>query len=401
MTESEAPRSVTRRRVFYIAGFDPRPVGIYARTMREQGEAYAALHERRFAMGKRKDLAPHLHRWELSMLSPGAECETEYDFLVWNDLVSQRMDRALPEIYRMALGDLLHFLRLGLFRRVWAADRRMFGCLIYPYWLLPAFLGASVLAGLWAYGLVQSASGLWPAGLLAGFAVAGLLMLWVARNDGRHFALWLAHYYRFAREEALGSAESLVARRAAFAREIREARASGRYKEVLVVGHSAGALQAVLTLDEGVEESAGDATPLGLITIGQNTSLFSLNPEAERARAALARLAARRDLTWVDISSGEDWISFTRLDPTLAADMPAIGQKTGPIVLGAGFRAIFSRKQVRWGRMSVLRGHFLFFHANAEPGLWDWYDIILGQGTLAERFRGASSAVKASRMQMR
>lgn len=386
MTMRNSPKRVLRRRVFYFPGFDPRSLGKYAGPMREEGSAHGG---ESFSMERPRKIAPNIHRTTLK-LGPklGTEGETvvtDYDFLLWRDLVSARMKAPLHRVFLMLAQDFAHYLTSGIFRRVLQTEWRMFACFIYPYWMAVAFLLAAAACFWLGAGLAASLPSAF--GIATGAALAAAFMIASQRSDGVHFVYWLAHYYRFSRDVAAGRTPLLRARRTQFAAEIIAARASGAYDEILIVGHSAGALQAILTLDGCRPKlAASGTTPLSLITIGQNISLITLQPEAKAVRGAVVRQAQDQGVLWVDISSYADWMSFPLHDPARTADMPKIPDTAGPIVAGAQFKRIYASEKLRWARGRIMRMHFLFFHANAKPGRWDWFDILLGSQLLSARY---------------
>ncbi|MEO0913880.1 MAG: hypothetical protein AAFY59_12975, partial [Pseudomonadota bacterium] len=232
-------------------------------------------------------------------MGPGHTIVTDYDFLLWRDLVSARMKAPLPKVFRLLASDLWHYLRTGTFHRVLQAEWRMFLCFIYPYWMSLAFLLGAGLCVWLAFSLAASAGLPWLLAAAGGLLLALAFLAATRRTDGIHFVYWLAHYYRFSRDAAAGRTPLLRTRREGFAAEILAARASGAYDEILIVGHSAGALQAILAL-----MPAGPASPLPEPRRSRSSQLARTSlssPSSPRPHRRAGRWPDRRK---IGISSG-------------------------------------------------------------------------------------------------
>ena len=98
------PGRVQRRRLYYIAGFEPRGAGYYHGLYRDNAKRQAALSGASVEVGPRRNQGRLLARWTVTATYDGATTETDYCFLRWDDLVRARWKqsetRLLYEIWR-------------------------------------------------------------------------------------------------------------------------------------------------------------------------------------------------------------------------------------------------------------------------------------------------------------
>ncbi|QHQ34318.1 hypothetical protein [Algicella marina] len=391
MTDGHCSRPF-RRRVFFVPGFDPRSIGTYGALLKSEGQKYAGD---AFEMGRRRSTGPCLERWPLTLHHDAQVVQTDYEFFVWRDLISNWMDVGLLETFRRLVGSGVLYIRSGTLRRVWQADKKMFACLIYPYWMACVMVALSI-------GLAWLVAAVFPdgpigriTGVVAGIMVAIIFLRWLRSVDGAHYVFWLTHYFDFSIRRDLPIHAEIEARRKMLADAIAEARASECYDEILIVGHSAGAMQAIHCIaDHGVAIANAGNTPVTVLTVGQNLSLRTLQPAAESERNAVLTVAGQDYFAWIDVSSTKDWISFALLSPVQARDMKHNKPLDKPLITECNFIDLFDRATLRWSGRNMIRAHFLFFHASKNRAAWNWYDIILGPSLVRERdFESAADSI--------
>jgi pimeloyl-ACP methyl ester carboxylesterase len=149
------------------------------------------------------------------------------------------------------------------------------------------------------------------------------------RRPDLHLDILLADW-RFAIDVARGRHAAYAARITRFADEIAAALGRPGVDEVLLVGHSLGAVFAVEALAEALRRDPGllRAGPrFALVGLGPSVLKIALHPAAGRLRAALARLADTPGLVWVDHSSRRDVLSFERSEPIATLGLPGHGPR--------------------------------------------------------------------------
>jgi len=108
----------------------------------------------------------------------------------------------------------------------------------------------------------------------------------------------------------------LSARIEEFARKIAGDISKGA-DEVLVVGHSSGAILAVSALARLVRlgRVPANGPVLSLMTLGQVIPMVSFLPEARELRADLHLMSAQDRVTWIDVSAPGDGCAHALCDP--------------------------------------------------------------------------------------
>ena len=221
------------------------------------------------------------------------------------------------------------------------------------------------------------------------------LSLWSAKP--LHLDLLLADW-AFARDLARGCDPAQQARTARFARAILATRWADA-DEVLLVGHSLGAVFVVQALAEALRQDPNllrTTPPLALVGLGSSVLKVALLPGAARLRADLSLLARSAGFEWVELASRRDVLSFERSGPL------------GPLgIAGHGPRleSVHPRDMVNgatWGRIRwrFLRLHRQYVLGNEQRYFWDFGLAVCGPlpmgGTRPDRALGPDGALNSA-----
>jgi hypothetical protein len=103
-------------------------------------------------------------------------------------------------------------------------------------------------------------------------------------------------------------------------------------------------------------------------------------------RADLSFLAARQELTWVDVSAPGDGCSFALCDPVAVTGVSPPG-KRWPLIMSAAFTQTLSPEKWDSLRWRFFRLHFQYLCAFDRPRDYDYFRITAGPMTLADRYR--------------
>ena len=398
-TATTAP--VLRRRVFYIPGFDPAPPRRYRELYRKEAKAQAAISGYAIEVGARHGTGPF--GWSVTAIIDGQEVRTEFDVLVWSDIVRASMGGGVIATYWQLLRTAWIYISTGALFRLMRLRKGPVIAALYPVVVLLAELCAAVLAFWWVTRLCSfflnrlSTANYGPSwfgpwfvqinylSLIAGLVVAMLLLRWFKRHDARIFAYYLMHDYAFTAQRRGAFPPELEARIAAFTAVVAEA-AKGGCDEVLVVGHSSGAHVAVSVLAD-ILRSRTTAVPIGFLSLGQVVPMVSFLPDAQRLRSDLHFLSACDGLTWLDVTAPGDGCAFALCDPVAVSGVSA-QDKRWPLVVSAAFTKTLSPARWKALRWRFFRLHFQYLCAFDQPGDYDYFRITAGPQTLAARFSG-------------
>jgi hypothetical protein len=379
---------VRRRRVFYIPGFDPLQTRRYRQFYRTEGPAQAAISGYALEIGRKREDAAH--GWSVRAQIDGEGVTADVEVLAWADIIGGSMRRTIPATYGQMLRTAWIYVASGALFRLGRLRKGPTLAALYPVVMLTL---QAVLAGLSGWGIGQGVAMLLPGwvgvagGLVAGLALAWAMLRLFQRLDRRFLAYYLMHDYAFSAGLWGAYPSVLEARLAVFAARIRAA-LEEEGDEVLVVGHSSGAILGVSILADLIRAGVPARGPvLSFLTLGQVVPMVSFLPEAKRLRADLAFLSTRDEVTWIDVTAPGDGCAFALCDPVAVSGVAPEG-KRWPLVISCAFTQTFSPERWRRMRFRWFRLHFQYMCAFDRPGDYDYFRITAGPLTLRARYAG-------------
>ncbi|HCQ67671.1 MAG TPA: hypothetical protein DIU07_22170 [Rhodobacteraceae bacterium] len=416
---------IRRRRVFYLPGYDPIHPRRYRELYRREGRAQAKIsgyvldltgrvgqgNRARPGGGTSDGQGARGYGWRVNAVQDGAPVNTDFDVLVWSDIVRASMDHGIARTYWIMARTAWTYLATGTLARLMRLRKGPVIAALYPVGMLLLQAVAAVFAGLlvalivtWAMGWLGQAAGFgvrladkqWiVAGLLG--ALGALAVLTHFRNvDNRLYVYYLMHDYAYSAAARGANPPELEARIKDFAMRIADALEED-LDEVLVVGHSSGAHLAVSVLADLHRQGRIPAhgPRLALLTLGQVVPMVSFLPDADRLRADLAYLSAA-DIPWVDVTAPGDGCAFALCDPVAVSGVAPAG-KRWPLVISAAFTQTLSPDRWKSLRWRFFRLHFQYLCAFDRPGDYDYFRITAGPLSLETRYR--DRAPSASRIE--
>ncbi len=399
------------RKVFYIPGFDPAPPRRYRELYRKQAKAQAVISGYAIDVGGRK--SGDGFGWTVTAIMDQHEVRTEFEVLVWSDIVRGTMGGGVIATYWQMLRTAWVYIASGALFRLARLRKGPVIAALYPILMLLAELGGAafvfwLVASLFGFGLDRLSElfygplvfGPWfvqitHLSIAAGLLAAALVLRWFKRQDGRIFAYYLMHDYAFTAQLRGAYPAELEARLDQF-RGIITAAANGDCDEVLIVGHSSGVHLGISVLAD-IFRDGGPSTPLGFLSLGQVVPMVSFLPQAQRLRADLQYLSEQSGLTWVDVTAPGDGCAFALCDPVAVAGVAAPG-KRWPLVISAAFTQTLSPEKWKSLRWRFFRLHFQYLCAFDRPGIYDYFRVTAGPQTLSARFAGCQPS--KSRIEM-
>ncbi len=377
-------QDVYKRQVFYIPGYDPMLPRRYRELYRSEGRDQARISGYRLDLKGNPDAANYA--WSVEADINNAQTRTEFEFLLWSDIVQTSMDRSIPGTFLLLLRVVWIYVTTGALFRLMRLRAGPVIAALYPIFMLTLQLMVSMLIG-WAvaFGFGQVLSH-WVA-ISIGFLVLGWLMVTFRRLDNRLFAYYLLHDYAFSAYHYGATPDALQARMQAFADRI-EAALYSEVDEVLVVGHSSGAHLGVSVLADLLRKHKFDprGPKLGFLSLGHVVPMVSFLPKADGLRADLNFLCQQENLTWIDVTAPGDGCTFALCDPVgVSGAAPEKGQRW-PLVISAAFSQSLSKKKLDSLKYRYFRLHFQYLCAFDRPGDYDYFQITAGPVSLAKRF---------------
>ncbi|MGH1369038.1 MAG: hypothetical protein ACRBCL_10520 [Maritimibacter sp.] len=386
-------QEVTRRRVFYIPGYDPIHPRRYRELYRSEGQTQAQISGYDLTLIGRQ--GGDTYGWQVDGNIDENEVEAEFDVLVWSDIVRKTMALNIAQTYGVMLRTAWIYITTGALWRLMKLRKGPIIAALYPVGALILQAVIAVLLGLLVWGLIAallpSPTGVlgWLGGGLVTGGVAVQVLRWFRKKDAKTFVYYLMQDYGYSARYRGANPPDLEARMAEFADQIGAALLSD-VDEVLVVGHSSGAHLGVSILADLIRAGrVPDAGPkLGFLTLGQVVPMVSFLPDAHRLRRDLHDLSLSNALCWVDVTAPGDGCAFALCDPVCVSGVaPEPAQKRWPLVLSAAFTQTLSParwKELRW---RFFRLHFQYLCAFDQPGDYDYFKITAGPLSLTTRYQ--------------
>lgn len=380
---------VSRRKVFYLPGFDPVPPRKYREIYRREGAAQAEISGYDIQLVKRTDRSRP--GWAVAAQIDGRAVHTDVEVLQWSDIVQKSMSGGLLDTYVQLVQTAWIYIGSGALFRLMLLRKGPVIAALYP---------VAVLLGQLAVALLAASLAGWPLSLIhpllpfLGLLAVPPMLMWFRKQDRRVMAWYLMHDYAFTALSGGRSPPELAQRIADLEDSIADALRE-EWDEVLVVGHSSGAHLAVEVLAGLIRAGRvpEDGATLSLLTLGQVIPMVSFLPTATALRRDLRFLSERDELAWVDVTAPGDGCAFALCDPVSVSGV-ATKAKKWPLVISAAFTKTLSPEKWQDLRWKFFRLHFQYLHAFDRPGVYDYFRITAGPETLALRFSDAQPSKK-------
>ncbi|NDW05166.1 hypothetical protein [Jiella pacifica] len=394
MTEtSETARSAAaqgadfRRHVFYIHGFDPRGTPVYHGHFRAGLSAASARWSRDIAVVESEEEALARGAWTVTSRGApaGPRVETHYEMLPWTNIVGRywfprQQVRLAIESFRFAWTTW----RRGILRRFYRPAWALFVAIL----MTPALLvlwglaaAAAVVAGAALAMALGTALGAPPwVAIAAPLAVVLLVVAMLSMGWNRLKSWlnvwWVTRFLGYLRGCADGRFERSQDRAHEFAGRMFEVWKAGEVDEILVVGHSLGAVhlvragaQLLRLIPEGE-----DGPNTVLLTLGHTVPLYTLLGGDEEFRRDLAEIATTDRLRLLDVTSGSDPGSSCRISLVEGIDL---GERRSRVISREpDFHDILEPETFRRIRMRPLEFHFQYLKPSERGHGFDYFELV-------------------------
>jgi hypothetical protein len=364
-------KPVAKRLVFHIGGYDPITwhVSAQRRFVRE-----IARFQRTWSV---KAVVHGLHesadqiQWNVTTTGPDWLVETDYRLVQWHDVIETFGRRSIGSRIPLGILAFLDFVLAGTLWRYLLTNWRYAVFFLYPFVMFGLLVAAALLIGVFAFkntGSIPIAIG----GGLLGFA-AVLVGPWRWLKLGDLFDDWI-----FSREYIRIGNSDIEKRLDRLAAELVAAASNSAADEILVVGHSLGAVLAVDLLDRALKLDPAlgrSKIPVSFITVGSSILKIGLHPEAIRFRAAMERVAKSRAIFWGDYQALVDPLNFYKSQPM--AEM-GLSTENEAIVRIVRLSQMLDYEIYRRISLNFFRLHCQFISGNDKRASYDYFMLTCG-----------------------
>ena len=341
----------------------------------------------------RKRCGKNLSEWKISAVEDGEKITTDYVFCRWDDLIARHYwPRGSFNLFAQMLKAYWHHIRSGFLLCTYANAWPTFIAGSFPAVVILASVLIAFFAGLAVagFGLKFLDYPVWLAIIAAVASGAAAIKYLTPLLDKKMGVYWLIRIYIFLIPQAAGKATLVDERFRSFAQQIIKAAKSGEYDEVLIVGHSTGAqaVVSILAMAEDIDpEFPHTGTNVSLLTLGSSIPMLSWQVQAGWFRAQLEAVANMKDLTWVDFTAAQDGACFALFDPVENSGLKHRDPKNpSPKLLSIKLFELYSKSRFQIVRRNWFQIHFQYLSAGEKLGSYDYFAIVCGGKTLADRF---------------
>ncbi|MGY3436618.1 MULTISPECIES: hypothetical protein [unclassified Marinovum] len=387
--DGRATGEVKKRRVFYIPGYDPIHPRRYRELYRREGAIQAEISGYDIALKPRK--SNENYGWHVVGEIDGTRVETEFECLVWSDIVKQSMGHGIAMSYVRMLYTAVAYIGSGALWRLAKLQKGPVIAALYPVFMMlfQAVLAVGVTVGFFKAGfwLAPWIGFLGPVlGAAVGAVLAWAILDLFRRWDNKLFVYYLMHDYSY-NARAMGAMPTELEDRIAQFVESIAAACNEPVDEILVIGHSSGAHLGISVLSDLIRSGRvrPDGPKIGFMTLGHVVPMVTFLPRAWRLRADLAYLSEREELFWIDVTAPGDGCAFALCDPVAVSGV-AGPDKKWPVVFSAAFTKALSKERWKELRWRFFRLHFQYLCAFDRPRDYDYFQITAGPKTLAARY---------------
>lgn len=381
---------VKKRDVIFVCGYEiSRPEGHHRRFAKELPLFEAAWNVKADLSPPSIDERNHTALWKLRTKGPNWEVETDYRMFWWGDIIAP--DFELSNIRRFYVGWLafLDFVLSGALIAYFRTNWRYALFFLYPYifMAIAGFAGFYIASSLLGGGLLADLIAI-VVGFVCAYVLVALppkpLYIGYLLNDW-YFASDLVHRRRVHLDQRLDG----------FARELAQAARNSNADEIVIVGHSLGAVQAIDVASRAKRldpEFGKGRVPVRIMTIGSSLLKIGLHPKADELKAAVESVANDPDLYWVEFQAMTDIVNFYKSDPVTDLGLPAANK---PIVQIVRIKHMLKPETYDGLKRDFFRVHRQFVMGNEQRYFYDYYMICCGPVALPQRVVYHEGAVDA------
>jgi len=372
------------RLVFHFGGYDPAsPTKTYLRFTRELDRFRQTWSVKSSASAPL--VATDRTNWRMLSEGPNWRVETDHQLFRWDDIIAGYAVR--PVWWRLPMG-LLAFADFILGGALWGYTRtnwRYALFFLFPYLVFLLIVLTSYYAG----ELAARMSGSTGVGVGAGTLAFIAFYLGPGRWSYLPIALddWI-----FSRAYIRGSDPQLERRLDEVAHEIIAADSARSVDEILLLGHSLGAVLAVDALNRALRRKPdlGSRGPrLALVTAGSSILKIGLHRAAGRLRDALARVSRSNGVVWVEYQALTDVMNFYKTDPVRDCGLQPSGR---PIIRTVRIRHMLQPASYRRVCRNLYRLHCQFVSGNERRAVYDYFMFVCGPLSAEQQARSPDGA---------
>jgi hypothetical protein len=366
-----AKTTVAKRLVFHLGGYDPitSHAAAQRRFVRELGR-FEVTWSVKTSMDAPQESGDQT-KCRILTRGPDWQVETDYRVVRWDDVIANFGRQSVWRRIALGLIAFVDFIVAGAFWGYLRTSLYYAVFFLYPFVMFDTMIAAAI----WAAVVGWKKSGSVAVGIAAGLLMLAALFLgpWRWFHLNTLFDDWI-----FARDYIRNRNATLDRKLDGIAGEIVAAARSSAADEILVIGHSLGAVLAIDLLDRALQldpRLGATGTPVTLLSIGSSILKIGLHRGAVRFRAAAERVGRAPGIFWGDYQSRVDIMNFYNTDPM--AEM-SLTTEHEPVVRFIEFSRALEGRVYRRIRLRFYRLHCQFISGNDKQTSYDYFMLVCG-----------------------
>lgn len=376
---------IRKRTVVLLPGFDPRGASHYYKMLSKQFAAYGAREDLEVDFTPRKRWNQYWHRWNIKTKT----CDVSFMYVEWDDIVRKYWHRGRFKLFLDSC---------RTYRKYMGSFRFMRGCCGLSYSQIGFYY--PIVTFLLLYTLLMTGMGtaawfiakfyhLSASGMFASVAAGVLCAMLLAHKISPRFnAGWLLQIFAFTRKIACESVPEWDSRVPILSADLAEQLSQDPPDELLVVGHSVGAIKSINLLEEFFKNSTYTGR-VSYMAIGQCMQLVSfLEKNDGKFNQSLRSVAENPRLDWVDFTMPSDGACIALQDPVRSSLTPPPNYPSpdSPKFLSPRLMEGYSEERFKELKRNHFEYHFQYYYTPDKTAEFEFAAIILGDKPLAARF---------------
>lgn len=389
-----AEQSVSKRKVFYIGGFDHRGMKYYRDLYKKESAKQSKTLGCNFSVGPLEQTS-HGGQWQINYHRDNIKVSTSYEYLSYDDLVEDYFQNINLVFFMRTLRFFLRYFgnRLRVPRKYFAASKGTFFTGTYPLIIFALIFLTTITTTATAFFLTQSLTGSTTFAILGSFSVLTLAH-WLIKRYNKYLSttIWLLNDFCYIDKVVRNDYDELDSRLDRFSERIHEHLKTHNDDEVLIVFYSFGTLLLPLLVDKLHSQSPiREHHNLSILSLGQSLSMVPCWPKTAFYKNTLERISDL-PIHWHDFTSVIDGPCFPLTDIYKLANINCDPNSSGlPKILSARFHTMFSAEAYNKIKKDRFRVHFQYLMSTDKPTEYDYFLITAGNQTLTNRYKNNPS----------
>ena len=364
---------IAKRLVFHIGGYDPVTPNetAFARFSRELRRFERTWSVQCSVSSSKSSASDDEAKWNIITNGPNWQVQTEFHLVRWDDVISSFGREPLWRRLSKGMGAFFSFVSMGALTGYFRTNWRYGFFFLYPFFVLWAFISGACLAG----ALSAGASGSIVIGAGVTFGTIALFFLgpWQWLHLAPLFDDWIFSHGYIHSENPL-----LRQRLDNISKVVVEAARLSSANEILIIGHSLGAVLAIDLLHRALKNGGlvdESNSRISFISIGSSVLKIGLHRGADQFRQAAQRVAHSPGIFWADYQARVDVMNFYDTDPMREMDLETMGK---PVVKLVEISQMLDRIIYRRIRLRFFRLHCQFISGNDRRAAYDYFMLVCG-----------------------